>query len=249
VFNVQCKLRRSTQIEANNSFEIAAGGIPAAKLLARNLQRSKEKEQSRARAATQREQNDPTAWVLQAQAGAKLKEAAEEERKRSLMAGFTATAAVDDLEGKMRRIDLDANMLSDCALSKVWEQLKNAGITLAGGGRRADDIAIIRYRLLQGIVTLRKNDRIEALETRVFPVKQILAAEEKSAVLIVTLKREQCWKQKIHSTMQRLHEGVKVEDIICRVSAANKAAPAISKLKTHFPPAFEIKLRGGGGCH
>ncbi len=72
--------------------------------------------------------------------------------QRSLTAKFAATAetqsVLHELEEKMRRIDLDASMLSDEVLLKSAHQLKTAGMKLDGGGKRVDDIEINRYQLL-----------------------------------------------------------------------------------------------------
>jgi hypothetical protein len=93
-----------------------------------------------------------------------------------LTAKFAATAetqsVLHELEEKMRRIDLDASMLSDEVLLKSAHQLKTAGMKLDGGGKRVDDIEINRYQLLHVIVTLRDDDRMEAMETRVFHVSR-----------------------------------------------------------------------------
>jgi hypothetical protein len=139
----------------------------------------------------QKADNDPTVWEATVEDSKRAQETVQEQRRQTMMKAFEETVAaqveVDWLIAQMTRLGLQQETLSNHTLDEVRKMVARAGLRVAEGARKQEEMAVFRYQLLHCMVNIRSDDQTLVLETRVLPVKEILEIQKGIVVFIVTL--------------------------------------------------------------
>jgi hypothetical protein len=118
----------------------------------------------------QKADNDPAVWAATVEDSKRAQEAAQEQRRQTMMKVFEETVAVqvevDKLDAQMTRLGLQQETLSDHTLDVVGTMFVRAGMKIAGGGKKREDRVVLLY-LLQGMVNICSDNQTLVLETRV----------------------------------------------------------------------------------
>jgi hypothetical protein len=193
---------------------MAAPGALAAALFAKQRARAEQDQRAAKKVEKQKADNDPAAWEATVEDSKRAQETAQEQRRQTMMKAFEETAAaqveVDRLSAQMTRLGLQQETLSDHTLDEVRKRVARAGLRIAEGARKQEEMAVLRYQTLHCMVNIRSDDQTLVLETRVLPVKEILEIQKGSVIFIVTLPQgAQYTNNQVVSAMQRFGEKVK----------------------------------------
>ena len=119
--------------------------------------RAEQEQREQKQGEKQKADNDPAAWTATVEDSKRAQEAAQEQRRQTMMKVFEETAAaqveVDKLSAQMTRLGPQQETLCDHTLDEVGTMLARAGMKIAGGGKKREDCAVLRYQLLQDMVS------------------------------------------------------------------------------------------------